>query len=140
MTFLAARLARIRRAISQRRHRRFLGQYRAAVSDINVRLQDLATLETAAYVRDRMPLVQPVGSWRQVHDIAVSHATLDGGMVLEFGVFSGATVIVFDEYFNYDGWRQGEFRAFQEFVTEANLGYEYLTYNHRHQQVAVRII
>lgn len=49
------------------------------------------------------------------------------------------TVIVLDEYFNHDGWRQGEFRAFQEFVAQKGFGYEYLTYNHRHQQVAVRI-
>lgn len=236
MTILTARLARVRRAISQRLRRRFLNHYRAAVSDISLRLQDLATLETAAYVRDKMPLVQPVGSWRQVHDIAIPHARLEEGMVLEFGVFSGATVnylaartgwqidafdsfeglpetwrggypkgtfargtlpkvapnvslhvgwfadrlppflaadsrpvrylhvdsdlyssartifihlrnrilpgtvIVFDEYFNYDGWLQGEFHAFQEFVADTNLGYEYLTYNHRHQQVAVRIL
>ncbi len=49
------------------------------------------------------------------------------------------TVIVFDEYFNYSGWEEGEFKAFQEFVAARGLGYEYLTYNHEHQQVAVRI-
>ena len=26
------------------------------------------------------------------------------------------SVIVFDEYFNYPGWKNGEFKAFQEFV------------------------
>ena len=49
------------------------------------------------------------------------------------------TVIVFDEYFNYSGWEEGEFRAFQEFVAARKLSYEYLTYNREHQQVAVRI-
>lgn len=49
------------------------------------------------------------------------------------------TVIVFDEYFNYSGWEDGEYKAFQEFVAARGLTYEYLTYNHEHQQVAVRI-
>lgn len=49
------------------------------------------------------------------------------------------TVIVFDEYFNYSGWEQGEFRAFQEFVAARGVGYDYLCYNHEHQQVAVQI-
>lgn len=49
------------------------------------------------------------------------------------------TVIVFDEYFNYPGWQHGEFRAFAEFCTEHSVSYEFLTYNSRHEQVAVRI-
>lgn len=49
------------------------------------------------------------------------------------------TVIVFDEYFNYPGWEKGEFKAFQEFVQENNLGYQYIAYNSRHEQVAVKI-
>lgn len=49
------------------------------------------------------------------------------------------TVIVFDEYFNYSGWEQGEFRAFQEFILCSNLSYDYITYNHLHEQVAVQI-
>jgi hypothetical protein len=49
------------------------------------------------------------------------------------------TVIVFDEYLNYPGWQQGEFLAFQEFVKKRRLNYRYLTYNHLHEQVAVKI-
>lgn len=49
------------------------------------------------------------------------------------------TVIVFDEYFNYPGWQNGEFRAFQEYLAARHRRCEYLTYNHRHEQVAVRI-
>lgn len=49
------------------------------------------------------------------------------------------TVIVFDEYFNYAGWQEGEFKAFQEFVAAEGLTYEYLTYNQENQQVAVKI-
>lgn len=48
-------------------------------------------------------------------------------------------MIVFDEYFNYSGWREGEFKAFQEFVARENLEFEYLNYNRKAEQVSVRI-
>jgi hypothetical protein len=49
------------------------------------------------------------------------------------------TVISFDEYFNYPGWKDGEYKAFQEFVVKEGLSYEYLCYNRISQQVCVRI-
>jgi hypothetical protein len=49
------------------------------------------------------------------------------------------TVIVFDEFFNYPGWRQGEYRAFTEFVEEQGVCFEYVGYCRHGQQVAVRI-
>jgi predicted O-methyltransferase YrrM len=49
------------------------------------------------------------------------------------------TVIVFDEYFNYPGWRHGEKKAFEEFIQKTGLRYQYLVYNRTHEQVAVRI-
>jgi hypothetical protein len=48
-------------------------------------------------------------------------------------------VIVFDEYFNYPGWEEGEYKAFQEFLGHVGLEYEYIGYNRLHQQVAVKI-
>jgi hypothetical protein len=51
--------------------------------------------------------------------------------------FVPGTVIVFDEYFNYPGWQNHEFKAFQETVQEHGLTYEYITY--ARIQVAVRI-
>lgn len=50
------------------------------------------------------------------------------------------TIIVFDEYFNYPSWKEHEYRAFQEFVRDNNIQYEYLTYVPNWEQVAVRII
>lgn len=50
------------------------------------------------------------------------------------------TVIVFDEYFNYPGWKDGEFKAFQVFVEEHRLSYEYIAYVDSLEQVAVRIL
>jgi hypothetical protein len=40
--------------------------------------------------------------------------------------FRKGTVIVFDEYFGYRGWRIGEFKAWQEFIAKRGLSYKYL--------------
>lgn len=50
------------------------------------------------------------------------------------------TVLVFDEYFNYPGWQQHEHRAFREFVERTGRSFEYLAYNRRGQQIAVRLL
>jgi len=47
------------------------------------------------------------------------------------------TIILFDEYFNYPGWRRHEYKAFKEFVAARGIEYEYLAY--ARQQVTVRI-
>ena len=47
------------------------------------------------------------------------------------------TVIVFDEYFNYPGWRQHEYKAFQEFVAATGMGYAYLGFSAEKGHVAV---
>ena len=49
------------------------------------------------------------------------------------------SVIVFDEYFNYPGWRNHEYRAFQELLRECSLKYQYLAYNTAEWNVAVQI-
>ena len=50
------------------------------------------------------------------------------------------TVIVFDEYFNYPNWEEGEFKAFHEFIDNNNLKYKYLGFVYNSSQVAVQII
>jgi hypothetical protein len=47
------------------------------------------------------------------------------------------TVILFDEYFNYPNWENGEYLAFQQFSTNYQRAYRYLGY--ARQQVAVVI-
>jgi len=47
------------------------------------------------------------------------------------------TVLVFDEYFGYRGWKIGEYRAWQEFVRKWGIEYEYLAFSD--QPVALRI-
>lgn len=49
------------------------------------------------------------------------------------------TVIVFDEYFNYPGWRAHEFKAFAEFIASAGLAYRYLGFSAEKGHVAVVI-
>jgi hypothetical protein len=47
------------------------------------------------------------------------------------------TIILFDEYFNYPGWEQHEFKAFREFVDATGIKYSYVAF--ARQQVTVRI-
>jgi predicted O-methyltransferase YrrM len=47
------------------------------------------------------------------------------------------TIIVFDEYIGYRGWRYGEHQAFQEFVQRTQVGFEYLGFSNL--AVAVRV-
>lgn len=49
------------------------------------------------------------------------------------------TVMVFDEWYNYPGWQEGEYKALLEFVRERGLGFEYIVYNRHDAQVTVRI-
>jgi hypothetical protein len=50
------------------------------------------------------------------------------------------SIIVFDEFFNYPGWQNHEYKAFCEFISQYHLNYEFIASNPTHQQVAVRII
>ena len=46
-------------------------------------------------------------------------------------------VMVFDDYFGYPGWQQGEHKAFGEFIERTGRKFRYLC--HAYQQVAVQI-
>ena len=49
------------------------------------------------------------------------------------------TVIAFDEFFNYPGWSEGEYKAFMEFCQERGVTVRYLGFARRDEQVAVKI-
>ena len=49
------------------------------------------------------------------------------------------TVIAFDEFFNYPGWREGEYRAFDEFCHERRAEVRYLGFVGRDEQAVVKI-
>ena len=55
------------------------------------------------------------------------------------GRIQPGTVLVFDEFFNYPRWREGEFLAFQELLQRAALQFEYIGYVLNNEQAAVRI-
>lgn len=49
------------------------------------------------------------------------------------------TIIQFDEYFNYPGWKRHEYKAFQEFISRRDLQYAYMGYTRAKYTVAVMI-
>ena len=50
---------------------------------------------------------------------------------------TSGTVVVFDEFFGYRGWRLGECKAWEEFAGAAKMNFEYLGFTD--QQVAIRV-
>jgi len=49
------------------------------------------------------------------------------------------TILFIYDYFNYLGWEEGQFKAFQEFVKENNIKYKYLAYEKYGYTVAIKI-
>jgi len=48
------------------------------------------------------------------------------------------TIIIFDEYFGYRGWKNGEFKAWKDFVSEHNLVYRYRGFHA--EQVVIEVV
>jgi hypothetical protein len=48
-------------------------------------------------------------------------------------------IVLFDEFINYSGWQDGEYKAFIEFVGEKNRPFDYIGYVRTGGQVAVRL-
>lgn len=57
---------------------------------------------------------------------------------LKNNVQSG-TIIQFDEYLNYPGWEDNEYKAFMEFIEATGYKYEYIGYVPTAKQMAIRI-
>ncbi|MDU0290016.1 class I SAM-dependent methyltransferase [Saccharothrix longispora] len=49
------------------------------------------------------------------------------------------SVVLFDEYFNYQGWRDHEYRAWMEYVERTGTEFSYEGYTFDHEQVIVRV-
>lgn len=49
------------------------------------------------------------------------------------------SVIVFDEFFNYPGWRAHEYRAWEEFIAESGIEAVYEAYTSNNEQVVARL-
>ncbi|MFE4503420.1 TylF/MycF/NovP-related O-methyltransferase [Rhodococcus sp. NPDC056743] len=50
------------------------------------------------------------------------------------------SIIVFDEFFNYPGWQNHEYRAWTEFVTRTGISFEYVGYTFDNEQVIAKIV
>ena len=50
------------------------------------------------------------------------------------------TVIEFDDFFEHPNWKNGESKAFFEYVEKNNLKYEYLEYSNVGGQCAIKIV
>ncbi len=55
-------------------------------------------------------------------------------------MLTAGTIICFDEYWNYPGWRMHEFKAWREWVGKHHVTYEYIGFVPASQQMAVRIL
>ena len=85
--------------------------------------------------------------FREQHPGTVAFLHLDADLysstrtVLELlgdGIVPG-TVIAFDEFFNYPGWCDGEYKAFMEFCQERAVDVRYLGFVRRDEQAAAKI-
>jgi hypothetical protein len=50
------------------------------------------------------------------------------------------TILAFDEYFNYHNWQQHEFKAFQEYVKDCGVRYQYLGFTQSGGSVLLRVL
>ena len=49
------------------------------------------------------------------------------------------SIVHFDEFFNYPGWKRHEYRAWTEYVERTGVEFEYVAYTYNDNQVTVRI-
>jgi hypothetical protein len=83
-------------------------------------------------------LAQNEGHFSFLHFDADTYPTTRLLLDLLGGRIGRGTVIVFDEYLGFPNWKNGEFRAWQEYVTRTGVTYEYLGFAPR--QAAIRIL
>jgi hypothetical protein len=86
-----------------------------------------------------------ITSWRKIHKGKIAFIHIDCDLysstkdILDnlTDLLQVNTIILFDEYFNYPNWQNHEFKAWQEFVKQNHIQYEYIAF--ARQQVAVKI-
>lgn len=88
---------------------------------------------------------ETVDSWPHVFDRQISLIHIDADLYSSCCTVLGGiqpyigpgTVILFDEFFGYEGWEDGEFRAFAEFVERTSMKYSIPYRTHYMQAVVV---
>ena len=94
---------------------------------------------TKGWFKDTLP------GFVRTHKANIAFVHLDADMYLSTKTFfdvcghmiTNGTVIVFNEYFGFPFWQENEHKAFQEWLTESGMKYEYLCYGD--SMVAVKI-
>jgi hypothetical protein len=79
------------------------------------------------------------GPARFVHIDCDLYSSTDTVLRALEGRLVAGTVIVFDEYVNYPGWQQHEYKAFHEFLTRTGARFRYLGFASNQCAVSVRI-
>ena len=59
---------------------------------------------------------------------------------LDVSDINDGCLVLFDEFFNYHDWENGEYKAFIEFIEGNDLDFEYVAFNSRGEQVLIRLI
>jgi hypothetical protein len=89
---------------------------------------------------DRLP------SFLNAHPEPVAFAHIDCDLysstrtVLRQLPLTAGSILLFDDYYNYPNWREGEFRAFQEFQHERQAAVECIGYSRTGWNAAFRIL
>lgn len=113
------------------------GAFKQAVPNVasNVRLHK-------GWFSDSLPpfLAENVGAVDYLHVDSDLYSSAQTVFELLTPRIRPGTVICFDEFFNYAGWKDGEFKAFMEFSEKTGVKYEYLGYNNRGTQLAVQML
>jgi hypothetical protein len=58
---------------------------------------------------------------------------------LEAPIMMAKPLILFDEFYNYNGYEDHEFRSWLEFINRTGVNFEVLGHNARHQQVLIQV-
>ena len=105
----------------------------------------LVSVRTCASTRDGLKIALPAFCQQYPGPVAFLHldADLYSSTRTVFDLLGDrivpGTVIAFDEFFNYPGWREGEYRAFDEFCHQRRAEVRYLGFVGRDEQAVVKI-
>ena len=115
--------------------------------------------EKGTFALEALPQVRPnvrlhkgwfedtIPAFREQHPEQIAFLHLDADLysstrtvfeLLGDAIVAG-TVIAFDEFFNYPGWCEGEYKAFMEFCRERNVEVCYLGFVRRGEQITAKI-
>jgi hypothetical protein len=92
--------------------------------------------------KDTVPCLVPMIGNRPlalVHIDSDTYQSAIDGLTPLLPILRVGTVLVFDEFYNYEGFEDGEYRAFLDLIVAGGFGYAPLAFNRQHQQVVIQI-